>query len=61
MKKYALIEIEIENEFMKSLTHQIRILSRTMRGQFMAPENSLKFTHGRLWENPANPLMKMAN
>ena len=54
MEKYPLIDIELENEFMKSLTHQIRILSRTMRGQFLAPENSLKFTHGRLWENPAN-------
>ncbi|MCZ4354894.1 hypothetical protein O4H61_20525 [Roseovarius aestuarii] len=47
---------EVETEFMKGFAEAIGENARILRERYMAPDNVLKFSHGRTWEAPANAL-----
>lgn len=47
---------ELKIEFMKGFAEAVGENARILREQFMAPDNVLKFSHGRTWEAPANNL-----
>lgn len=47
---------DIERLFMGSFASAVGNNAKALREQYMAPENVLKFTHGKTWEAPANEL-----
>ncbi len=47
---------EVEIEFMKGFAGAIGENARVLRERFIAPDNFLRFSHGRIWEAPANAL-----
>lgn len=47
---------DIERVFMSGFANEVGNKTKSLREQFMAPENVLKFTHGITWEAPANEL-----
>lgn len=47
---------EVEIGFMEGFNKAIGENARVLRERYMAPDNVLKFSHGRTWEAPANAL-----
>lgn len=54
MAKQPLVNPQLENDFMRSFAKDVMERSNAMRGEFLSPENTLRYNHGSMFKSPAN-------